>query len=297
MEQIPKFTNSIKYKCLEHISAQSIDLYLSYCGIEECDSGHIYGPATRSEYLFHYIIEGKGTYYTNKKSYPLKKGNAFVIYPDKTTTYKADEKEPWTYLWIGFNGIRAEACLSCASFSFENPVSFFQNGAELINYTNALLEARHLTYADELKRTAYLHLFLSALIAEKSKNFNNKQKNYDYPQEIYVKHALDFIEDHIHQNIKINDIANYIGISRNYLTNSFKKYLNMSPQQYLINYRIKKASNLLKTTNHPINQIASDVGYDDAFAFSKIFKAYTGKNPKAYRESQDTIIEASKKGE
>jgi signal transduction histidine kinase len=39
-----------------------MELYLKYCGFEECDSGHVYGPIERSEYLLHIILDGKGMY-------------------------------------------------------------------------------------------------------------------------------------------------------------------------------------------------------------------------------------------
>ena len=51
----PKYTHSARYKCLEYLKKHSVDLYLSYCGMEECDPGHAYGPTTRSEFLLHYI--------------------------------------------------------------------------------------------------------------------------------------------------------------------------------------------------------------------------------------------------
>lgn len=55
----PKFTNSARYKCLEYLKKHSVDLYLCYCGMEECDPGHYYGPTSRSEYLIHYVLSGK----------------------------------------------------------------------------------------------------------------------------------------------------------------------------------------------------------------------------------------------
>ncbi|MCB2352656.1 hypothetical protein [Clostridium estertheticum] len=55
----PKYTDSARYRCLEHLKKHSVDLYLNYCGIEECDPGHSYGPIKRTEYLLHYILKEK----------------------------------------------------------------------------------------------------------------------------------------------------------------------------------------------------------------------------------------------
>lgn len=50
------------------------DLYLCYCGYDECASGHSFGPAVRPNYLLHYILKGKGQYHIGEKRYHLSAG-------------------------------------------------------------------------------------------------------------------------------------------------------------------------------------------------------------------------------
>lgn len=292
-----KYTNSARYKCLEYLKKQSVDLYLSYCGMEECDPSHSYGPIKRTEYLLHYILKGKGTYTASGKTYHLEKHDSFIIYPDEITYYEADKDDPWTYIWIGFDGIKAETCLNYASFSRENRINSFECEETLCECVNGILNSSQLTYANDLKREGYLFMFLSALIHEKHDIIQNEEEVHDYPVHVYVEHALEFIEHNYEKNIKVNDIANYIGISRNYLTNVFKKSLNVSPQEYLVNYRLDKACGLLKTTSLPVNNIASKIGYDDPLTFSKVFKNFYGISPSTYRSQNDDPIQSNKKGE
>ncbi len=58
----------------------------------------------------------------------------------------------------------------------------------------------------------------------------------------------------------------------------------MSPQKYLLNYRIEQAKNLLASTDIFIKDIAHNVGYEDSLAFSKMFRNATGYSPSAYRK-------------
>lgn len=292
----PKFTNSARYKCLEYLKKQSVDLYLSYCGMEECDPGHSYGPIRRTEFLLHYILKGKGVYEVDGKTYHLGKHDAFLIYPDELTYYEADKTDPWTYIWIGFDGIKAESCLNYASLNRENRSCKFECEDLLTEYVYGMLNACQLTYANDLKREGYLYLFLSALIHEKHENNSQVNIVHDYPYQVYVEHALEFIEHNYEKNIKINDIANYIGINRSYLTNSFKKSMSMSPQDYLLNYRMSKACGLLKTTNLPVSTIANQVGYEDPLTFSKVFKKHYEVSPKTYRIQHEDVIYSSQKG-
>ncbi|MBX4262466.1 AraC family transcriptional regulator [Clostridium estertheticum] len=292
----PKYTNSARYRCLEYLKKQSVDLYLSYCGIEECDPGHSYGPTIRTEYLLHYILKGKGIYNVDSKTYNLSNHQSFIIYPNEITYYEADKEDPWTYIWIGFNGIKAETCLNYASLNKENRVSKFDCEDILLECINGILNASKLTYANDLKRESYLSMFLSAIIQEKHDCITQLEDIHDYPYQVYVEHALEFIDHNYQKNIKINDIANYIGISRSYLTNIFKKNINLSPQEYLIKYRFDRACSLLKTTTLPVSTVASQVGYDDPLTFSKVFKKFYTVSPTTYRTQHELISYSNTKG-
>lgn len=278
----PYFINTARYKCLEYIEKQAFDLYLCYCGIEECDPGHSYGPAERTEYLLHYILHGKGTFYVGDKEYKLGPHQAFLICPGISTYYQADHNDPWTYLWIGFHGVKAKTYLQYLNLDQNNPIFYFPYADLLLEQIQNILNARELTYVNELKREGFLYLFFATLLQYQNRN-NAEITSYDYPHQVYVEHALEFIEHNYDKNIKINDIARYIGISRSYLTNCFKKTLNLSPQDYLIHYRLDKAALLLQTTSLPVGEIAIRTGYLDPLAFSKVFKKVKGVSPKAFR--------------
>lgn len=83
------------------------EFHLCFCGYAECEPFHSYGPATRSNYIIHYILDGKGTYQVGEQKYQLSKGQGFLIEPETLTFYQADKDEPWSYLWVGFGGSEA----------------------------------------------------------------------------------------------------------------------------------------------------------------------------------------------
>lgn len=86
--------------------SRNLDAMIYTCGYETCIPGHSYGPAIRSGYMIHYILKGKGIYKTNGKIYQLSEGDAFLIKPDTLIYYEADHHHPWSYTWIGFQGIK-----------------------------------------------------------------------------------------------------------------------------------------------------------------------------------------------
>ena len=103
-----------------------------------------------------------------------------------------------------------------------------------------------------------------------------------------MKHAMDYIAYHYREKIKINELADYIGVNRSYLTSSFKKAIGCSTQEYLVNLRMEKAREMLRNTDMQINAIAAAVGYQDQ---------HFGASPKAYREMGEELQLVSKKGD
>lgn len=67
---------------------RSVKVY--YCGREDCEKGHFFGPAVRSHQLIHFVLKGKGIYRTEYGEYEIKEGEAFLIRPGEVTYYRAD---------------------------------------------------------------------------------------------------------------------------------------------------------------------------------------------------------------
>ena len=101
---------------------ESDDLYVYCCGLSKTLPGHSFGPALKPHFMIHYCLSGKGKFSIGGKTYPLKEGYGFLIVPDELAYYVADEKDPWTYAWVGFGGKRAEAIVSQLGLSVNQPV-------------------------------------------------------------------------------------------------------------------------------------------------------------------------------
>ena len=90
----------------------------------------------------------------------------------------------------------------------------------------------------------------------------------------YVEDSLQYIENNYDHSFSIQEIADSLGLERTYLYRLFKKVTGFSPQEYLLDYRIRKACELLQNTDLPIAQIARSVGYEDSLYFSRLFKQH-----------------------
>lgn len=278
------YTESNGYRCLEDLEQTNdfktmTPINLLYCGKEDCTPGWCFGPYVRENYVIHTVTSGTGVYKVNGKVYQLKPGQAFLIYPGLETIYQADPQTPWSYMWVGFNGIRARSVVEEIGFSEENPVVTLDDTERISSAIDRILEAREMTLVNSIKRVS---AFYDALIAMIELNTQEKPK-YNYTDDRYVNMAVDIIVARYNERVRVSDIADRVGINRSYLTSIFKKEMHMSPQEFLINYRLEKAAQMLQETRDPIGSIATAVGYSDPLAFSKAFRKKFNTTPSDYR--------------
>ena len=102
-------------------------------------------------------------------------------------------------------------------------------------------------------------------------------------QDFYIKEAITFIERNFQNDISIVDIANVCGINRSYFGKIFKKNIGQTPQEFLMNYRMIKATELLRLTDLSISDISKAVGYDNPLHFSRAFKNVYNLSPRNWK--------------
>lgn len=100
-----------------------------------------------------------------------------------------------------------------------------------------------------------------------------------------LRRVLDYIDTRLDQNIKLESLAQLLGMSQFHFSRSFKQSIGRSPYQYLLQQRIERAKQLLKQTNCSILEIALEAGFSSHSHLSKKFRQFTGMTPKAYRLS------------
>lgn len=110
----------------------------------------------------------------------------------------------------------------------------------------------------------------------------------------YVEAAKEYIHQNYQHNINARIIAEYIGLDRSYFSRLFSRKVGINLREYLIEYRMKKACQLLKETDFTVQAIAASVGYNDYAVFSRRFKSLKGVSAGEWRRNMppkyDTIL-------
>ena len=262
-----------------------IDLGLYQFGWEQCDPSHSFGPAARNHYLFHLCLSGTGTLFANNTkgeliTYQVKSGQGFMLFPNQICTYIADHEIPWEYVWVEFDGLRVKESIDSAGLTQNNPIyrSRHKNIAETMKSELLYL----VNHKDEspFHLIGHLYLFIDSLIRSSSSTQIGSGNSL---RDFYIKEAFSFIEQNFQNDISIEDIAACCGLNRSYFGKIFHQNMGKTPQEFLMSYRMTKATELLKLTELSIADVGNAVGYPNQLHFSRAFKNIYGLSPRQWR--------------
>lgn len=262
-----------------------IDLCMYEFGYAQNNPLYSFGPYIRSHYLFHFVISGAGILQAIdsngvERTHYIKSGEGFLIVPDQITTYTADADSPWEYTWIEFDGMHAKEAMLITGLTMDQPI-YRSNDRNLSSkLKETMLYIVHHGSESTFHLMSYLYMFLDCLMRSSSTKTTPAVKSMSY---YYLEWAINYIVQNYRSDISITDLAESCKIHRNYLGKIFRENLGVSPQEFLINFRMKKAVQLLITTTLSIKDIGNAVGYPNQLHFSKAFKNIYGISPREYR--------------
>ena len=270
-------------------SDKNIDLTLFQYGWENCAPLHSYGPAKRNHYLFHFIFGGKGYLSSNDSAgqthlYKLEANQGFLICPGQVNTYYADEKTPWEYAWLEFDGVKALEYMEMAGLGWDRPVYHLKKREEGALLKEELMAIVDNPYRSSINQIGHLYLFFDALIRSSVNRKTMVQSGK--MRDTYIKEAISFIEMNYGRAISVEDIADFCNINRSYLNRLFKESTGKTLQNFLMYYRMNRAAELLKVSELTVNEIGKRCGYQNQLHFSRAFKTIFGLSPMQWNKKE-----------
>ncbi len=247
-------------------------------GLERTAPGKTVGPCVRSKYVIHYVLDGCGTF----NGIPICRGDGFLICPNQLHHYVSDEEKPLKYGWISFFGYETERVLREVGFELENQVF----SCDWIDDLDGIFKMLCQNRTDGIDAEKYLEGCFSILLSFHLRAYNERITPTGQKSLIkdHVANAVKFVSDNYCHRISVSDMAAECYVSAHYLSNIFKKEMGISPQQYIVEVRMKRAEELLMLETLSITDIALSVGYPDVLAFSKMFRKNFGISPSEYRK-------------
>jgi AraC-like DNA-binding protein/quercetin dioxygenase-like cupin family protein len=228
-------------------------------------------------------------------------GDVFVITPNEDHSYKIDSKtviynclfypeflgEDWNRLCNLrniFDFLIIEPFYRIESKRQEILHLLPNEAVVMETHLKGMLQEQDSNHIDfEIMQKSNLVILLCFLGRIWAKQFQESQVLYSGKRDSFVE-ALRYIENNIHSNLRIEDIAAKAYLSPNYFCKVFKDTTGVTPIEYINRIRISKACSQLKDGNLTIFQISEIVGINDVNYFSRLFKSIEGCSPSEYRK-------------
>jgi AraC-like DNA-binding protein len=239
------------------------------------------------EYQLIYITRGSGVFESASTSaLKIQEGTILLLFPGEWHRYKPDITNGWDEYWVGFNGPYAQRLLEKNYFTRKNPVLQIEQDEDILRLFLQIIEnvrAENIAYQQVISAVV---VQLLANIYAVHKRMGVKNQGY----EKLIQKVKCVLMSQTHQIADIKSIAEELHVSYSWLRKMFKYVTGLSPYQYHLQLRIRKASHLLTSTDHSIKDISYITGFESQYYFARIFKQKTGLNPTTFRKQRRGIM-------
>lgn len=236
-------------------------------GFQDCSDMHSWGPGVRQCYILHYVVSGEGYLKVHDKVYQVREKECFLIWPYTVVYYYPEKTNPWSYLWIDFEG-----CTNMEAYGFtrDNPVRRLR-AAERFQKYFAQMQELDIWKGNKKEAIGILESILGIF-----------QDECSLPGEVEderIERIVSIIEANYYKSeFGVEMLCELMNMNRVTLLRLFKRRWNTSPCQYISNYRIEQAARLLEMENN-VTTTALSCGFADPLYFSKVYKKKMGYSP------------------
>jgi len=232
-----------------------------------------------------YCLKGKGWVKIKNQTFTIKV-NEFILIPATTQpmSYGADEQDPWTIYWVHFSGDSINLFNKTHHIDLYDgpqPITFNEKGLQIWETMYQSLEMGYSTENITYSNMCLYHLIATFLYPGKHAN-DKKQESKDL-----INDTVLYMRENINHVLTVEDMAKHSNRSASHFSTLFRKATGMSPLDYFIHLKLQKACLLLFNTNKKVKEVAADLGYQDPYYFSRLFKKYMEVSPEQYRSIQD----------
>jgi len=232
-------------------------------------------------YQIVYITAGAGSFESQaapKRIFPIAPGTVFLLFPGVWHRYSPDPAVGWVESWVELRGDAVDRLRQEGVISPERPIyemGMQQDLMALFEQCHEMARGRPPGYQPALGTLGLqiiAQLGVSAAVEGEGR-----------PLLLAVEHAQAQLIAAIDQPISMQNLAQSLGVGYSAFRRAFKAHTGVSPKQFHLDLRLRKAMELLGQTDLQVQEIAEMLGFDSGFHLSALIKGRTGSPPSAWR--------------
>lgn len=234
----------------------------------------------KESYILFYTLRGAGLIEQDGNHVVLETGQALLLNCRTAQSYcTAPGQSCWHHYWVHLDGAGV-AAMEPLLLPDKKLTPVQLTGVRMQELFELVLEQMELGTVDSMVQTGLALHEMLALCAQslfaQAEMTTNRQ---------LILQAAETLRKNYRQELSLADLLSSAHMSKSYFMRLFRRYMGTTPYNYLVNFRITQAKELLVLTDHSISEIAQEAGFGDASNFSTRFAKATGQSPMQYRKS------------
>lgn len=255
-------------------------IHLQEIGRLQAKQPHISMRENLASYLFFIVLSGSGTLEYNQSPYELKKGDCVFLDCRRPYFHRSSE-QLWSLTWVHFYGPNMGGIYQKYTERGGRPSFSPRSTAPYEAIITGIYEmAASSDYIRDMKIFEKLTALLSLLMEE---SWHPETKLCHASQKYSLQQIREYLDQHYHEKITLDQLADAFFINKYYLTRIFREQFGLTITGYILQLRITHAKQLLRFSDTSIEKIGEECGMKDANYFSRMFKKVEGISPGEYR--------------
>lgn len=241
------------------------------------------------QYILLYCVEGSGTVYAKGKLFSLHANSYFIIPKMIPHHYASSEKNPWSIYWVHFVGEKADLLYEKyldSKVPEVKSIPYNENLVSLFSQSIWFMESGFIPRNLEISSMNLFH-FLFLIIYHADLHPSSVTENP-------VSNSIAFMKANLQQIFSIKDLASQQNYSVSHYSELFKQKTGFTPIQYFNQLKIQRSCQYLCFTSKNIKELSNELGFEDPYYFSRLFKKVMGLPPLKYKQIYKVNIDNSK---
>ena len=226
------------------------------------------------DYILHYVTAGSGRFNGKRVS----AGEGFLVVPGVPHCMESDSYDPWHFMWVCFRGSDAKTQMKQVGLDGEHCYFSFGFADRLEALFDDVIYREH----NDCDLNTYMQGIFYIILSYHKKQYRDDCRSRGGSVG-YAAAAMQYVDTHYREELRVDEIAETLHISRKYLCAVLKKEIGMSTKEYLLRRRVAVAAELLTHTSMTVSEIAKEVGYADYTQLSRLFRKQMGVSPQQFR--------------
>ena len=275
--------NQVLLELCKHPLTKS--LYTTAIGYYPKAKSHEMKRSEHDDFILIYCVDGKGYLTLDDSKQPIKAGELFIMQPNTPHAYQANEEQAWTVYWCHFQGEQAQNFFDYTYIQQSSPIIRNMTDIDFLQAFRELIE----TVRDNAQLSGFIHasnLFRHIL----TKIVLLVKQGDKYENGLSIPKIQQYMRTNINKHINLEELAVLCHCSKYHFARQYQLLVGISPLKHFIELKMEHACFLLEQTSLSMSEIASQLGYDDALYFSRVFRKVLGLSPSAYRKNLSSKV-------